>query len=141
MRPVIYDDPPSKLAAPYLRHPYSLSEFKDGNVNDPGNYELQFHLLRQQLDALHQNFWLDSNTRFYAAKEAVLGGLPISTTPRDMEKALSAFHRQWVVQEKHWTDGYTTEWRARNFQLIVLAIRLQTQRMKNFLVLFFKNHS
>jgi len=57
MRPVIYDDPPSKLVA--LRHPYSLSEFKDGNANDPGNYELQFHLLRQQLDSLHQNFWLD----------------------------------------------------------------------------------
>jgi hypothetical protein len=59
MRPVIYDDPPSKLRLPHLRHPYSLSEFKDGNTSVLGNCELQFRLLRQQLDSLHQNFWLD----------------------------------------------------------------------------------
>jgi uncharacterized membrane protein len=71
----------------------------------------------------------------------VLCGVPISATPRDVEKALSAFHRQWVMQEKGWTDRYTTEWRARNFQLIVLSTRLQTQRLKKFLATFFKNHS
>ncbi|KIM49091.1 hypothetical protein M413DRAFT_21380 [Hebeloma cylindrosporum] len=139
MRPVIYDNPPSTLHVPYLRHPYSLSEFKDGNTSVLGNYELQFRLLRQQLDSLHQNFWLDSNTRFYAARGAILGGLPTSATPRDKEKALSAFHRQWVMQEKSWTDSYTTEWRTRNFQLIVLAARLHAQHLKYFLTSFFKN--
>lgn len=155
MRPVIYDGPPSKLRLPYLRHPYSLSEFRDGNTSVLGNYELQFRLLRQQLDSLHQNFWLDvsdpilsceiflpvgkSNTRFYAAREAILSGLPTSATPRDKEKALSAFHKQWVMQEKSWTDSYTIEWRTRNFQLIVLAARLQAQQLKYFLASFFKN--
>lgn len=155
MRPVVYDDPPSKLRLPYLRHPYSLSEFKDGNTSVLGNYELQFGLLRQQLDSLHQNFWLDvsdsilacenvlivgqSNARFHAAREAILGSLPMSATPRDKEKALSAFHRQWVMQEKGWTDSYTMEWRTRNFQLIILAARLQVQQLKDSFASFFQN--
>lgn len=59
MRPIIYDNPPSQLPAPYLRHPYSLSEFRTEAENDSGNHDLQYRLLRQQLDSLHQNFWLD----------------------------------------------------------------------------------
>jgi len=61
MRPVLYEEPPSKLPAQYLRHPYSLSEFKT-ELNDTASasdHELQFKLLRQQLDSLHQAFWLD----------------------------------------------------------------------------------
>jgi len=65
MRPVLYEEPPSKLPAQYLRHPYSLSEFKT-ELNDTASasdHELQFKLLRQQLDSLHQAFWLDVSPR------------------------------------------------------------------------------
>lgn len=64
MRPIIYDDPPApQPEGAYVRHPYSLSEFqavagRDGGMT-LGDNELQFKLMRQQLDALHQNFWLD----------------------------------------------------------------------------------
>ena len=59
MRPILYDDPPSQCPAPRLRHPYSLSEFKTGSGDDIYEYELQYKLLRQQLDSLHQSFWFD----------------------------------------------------------------------------------
>lgn len=72
MRPIIYDDPPSKLRLPYLRHPYSLSEFKDGNTSVLGNCELQFRLLRQQLDSLHQNFWLDVSGPIFSCETFLL---------------------------------------------------------------------
>ncbi|KAF8964673.1 hypothetical protein BDZ97DRAFT_1659928 [Flammula alnicola] len=139
MRPIIYDDPPPQGPAPYLRHPYSLSEFKSGDGAAPGDYEFQFRLLRQQLDALNQNFWLDSNTRFYAARQSVLSSLPETATDRDKEEALSAFFRQWVMQEKDWTDSYTTEWRRRNLQLITLSARVEFQRLKTRLSSFFKD--
>lgn len=35
------------------------------------------------------------------------------------------------MQEKEWTDSYTEEWRKRNFELIVLAARVEFQRLKN----------
>jgi len=57
MRPIIYDTPAAVSQPAYLRHPYSLAEF--GADADSGDHELQFRLLRQQLDTLHQNFWLD----------------------------------------------------------------------------------
>ncbi|KDR81642.1 hypothetical protein GALMADRAFT_60317 [Galerina marginata CBS 339.88] len=132
MRRIIYDDPLSQPPAPYLQHPYSLSEFKTetGTGTRSGNHDLQFRLLRQQLDSLHQNFWLDSNTRFYSARDAVLSSLPATASPRDKEEALSAFFRQWVMQEKEWTEGYTTEWRTRNLQLIILSTRVEYHRLK-----------
>ncbi|PPQ83336.1 hypothetical protein CVT25_003975 [Psilocybe cyanescens] len=137
MRPIIYDDPPSLSQPAYLRHPYSLAEFRA--ESGQGDNELQFRLLRQQLDSLHQNFWLDSNTRFYSARDAVLSSLPSTATPRDKEEALSAFFRQWVMQEKDWTDSYTVEWRARNLQLITLSARVEYHKIKSQLSNLFKN--
>lgn len=57
IRPILYEDPPSP--PPRLRHPYSLYEFKSGPNDESNEYELQHKLLRQQLDSLHQTFWLD----------------------------------------------------------------------------------
>lgn len=67
MRPIIYDDPPTEVPeGTYVRHPYSLSEFQfqEGSTGalSLGDNELQFKISRQQLDALHQNFWLDVST-------------------------------------------------------------------------------
>ena len=59
MRPTIYDDAPPPSPPSLLRHPYSLSEFMTGSHHQRGELELQFKLQRQQLDAFHQNFWLD----------------------------------------------------------------------------------
>ncbi|KAF8163333.1 hypothetical protein B0H34DRAFT_695048 [Crassisporium funariophilum] len=129
IRPIIYEDSPSQSPPAYLRHPYSLSEFNTGERNAPGELELQFKLQRQQLDTFHQNFWRDSNTRFYAAKESVLSSLPQPAAARDSEDALSAFYTQWVVQEKKWTDDYTKEWRKRNNHLIALGARVAFQRL------------
>lgn len=94
MRPVIYDGPPSKLRLPYLRHPYSLSEFKDGSTRVLGNYELQFRLLRQQLDSLHQNFWLDVSAPILACEIFLLleRATPVSTPLETPSSA--AFLRQ-----------------------------------------------
>lgn len=58
IRPIIYDDAPAASPPTLLRHPYSLHEFQDAS-DRPVNLELQFRLQRQQLDAFHQNFWLD----------------------------------------------------------------------------------
>ncbi|KAF8238612.1 hypothetical protein L208DRAFT_1241065 [Tricholoma matsutake] len=129
MRPVIYDDVPPPSSSSLLHHPYSLSEFMTGSQDQRGQLELQFKLERQQLDAFHQNFWLDTNARFEAAKEAVLASLPSSFTVIDKEKALSEFHKQWCMQEAPRTDDYTKEWRKRNLSLILLGVRVEYQKL------------
>ena len=151
MRPVIYEDTPSEASNPQsptlLFHPYSLFEFSSTTTNDQAsNLELQFRLQRQQLDAFHHNFWLNvstlspihihdpllfraqSNSRFEAAKSAILSSLPESTTTIDKESALSEFYKQWNMQEKVSTDAYTLEWRRRNWTLILLETRVRYQR-------------
>ncbi|KAJ3568596.1 hypothetical protein NP233_g5612 [Leucocoprinus birnbaumii] len=121
---------PAKASPPtLLRHPYSLSEFSNTKGNDQAsNLELQFKLQRQQLDAFHHNFWSDSNSRFEAAKSAILSSLPQSATTLDKESAMSEFNKQWVMQEKARTDAYTTEWRRRNWALILLETRVRYQK-------------
>ncbi|KAF9454531.1 hypothetical protein P691DRAFT_806705 [Macrolepiota fuliginosa MF-IS2] len=138
MRPIIYEDAPTTTDPPKpspptrLRHPYSLSEFTNTRGNDhASNLELQFRLQRQQLDAFHHNFWLDSNSRFEAAKEAILSALPETATTLDKENALSEFHKQWVMQEKACTDVYTTEWRRRNLALIILETRVRYRKLSS----------
>ncbi|KAF9476582.1 hypothetical protein BDN70DRAFT_995546 [Pholiota conissans] len=144
MRPIIYDDPPvPQPDGAYVRHPYSLSEFESaaggGGSVVVGDNELQFKLLRQRLDALHQNFWLDSNTRFYSAKQSVLNNLPETATVRDKEQALSVFYKKWVMQEKELTDAYTNEWRRRNTQLIALSARVEFAKLKGCVSSFLKS--
>ncbi|KNZ71792.1 hypothetical protein J132_07281 [Termitomyces sp. J132] len=126
MRPIIYSDAPPPPAPSFLRHPYSLDEFSTVS-REQEDLALQFKLQRQQLDDFHQNFWFDSNTRFEAAKQAILAGLPPSASPLDEEKVLSDFYTQWYIQEAHRTDAYTKEWRRRNFALIKLSFRVQIQ--------------
>ncbi|KAF9464744.1 hypothetical protein BDZ94DRAFT_1161454 [Collybia nuda] len=129
MRPIIYDDAPLPPPPSRIRHPYSLSEFAVGAQNEAVVSELQYRLQRQQLDAFHHNFWFDSNTRFEAAKKAILGGLPTLATPLDKEKALSAFYKQWHLQESKRTDEYTKTWRKRNMGLIMLGARVEYQKL------------
>ena len=81
----------------------------------------------------HTCIWLavlQHNTRFYSARAAVLESLPEDASARDKEEALSAFFRQWVMQEKEDTDAYTAEWRRRNFRLISLSARVAFQKAK-----------
>ena len=59
IRPIIYGDASSQPPPTYLRHPYSLSEFKTGTGTTLGDHELQFLLQRQQLDTFHHSFWLE----------------------------------------------------------------------------------
>ncbi|KAI0636925.1 hypothetical protein C8Q77DRAFT_1154813 [Trametes polyzona] len=120
LRPVIYDDAPPP-AAPRVRHPYSLKEFT-GNTR-----EYQWKMQRQELDAFNHAFWLDSNSRFYAAKDAVLQSLPESATAEQREHALSAFYARWVAQERARLDAYSEEWRKRNWSTILLGARVRYQ--------------
>lgn len=135
-RPIIYGDKSSQPPPTYLPHPYSLSEFTTGTTL--GDHELQFLLQRQQLDTFHHSFWLESNTRFYAAKESILSNLPLTATARDKEVALSEFYKQWVLQEREWMERYTKEWRRRNYDLILLEARVKFYRLSTRLASFFK---
>ncbi|KAG6874187.1 hypothetical protein C0995_003733 [Termitomyces sp. Mi166 len=137
MRPIIYSDAPPPPAPSFLPHPYSLNEFSTVSKERGEDLALQFKLQRQQLDDFHQNFWFDSNTRFEAAKQAALAGLPPTASPLDKERTLSEFYTQWYLQEAHCTDAYTKEWRRRNFGLIKLSARVQIQQFANAVTDFF----
>jgi len=137
-RPIIYGDASSQPPPTYLRHPYSLSEFTTGTGTALGDHELQFLLQRQQLDTFHHSFWLESNTRFHAARESILSSLPLTATARDKEVALSEFYKQWLLQERERTDKYTKEWRKRNYDLIFLEFRAKFYRLSTCLATFFE---
>ncbi|RDX56729.1 hypothetical protein OH76DRAFT_1336418 [Lentinus brumalis] len=122
LRPVIYDDAPPP-PPPHVRHPYSLREF----TGDTREY--QWKMLRQEIDAFNHNFWKESNTRFYAAKEAVLQSLPEGTTPEQREAALTDFYYSWVVQERTRLDKYGEEWRRRNWDAILLGARVHYEKL------------
>ncbi|RXW20888.1 hypothetical protein EST38_g4969 [Candolleomyces aberdarensis] len=138
MRPIIYDDAPAPSPPTLLRHPYSLTEFQDAQSR-PVDLEIQFKLQRQQLDNFHQDFWLDNNIRYYAAKETALSNLPETATDLDKENALSEFNTLWYIQEKERTDQYTDEWRKRNFQLIRLGAQVEFQKLAFRLSKFFQS--
>jgi apoptogenic protein 1 len=145
IRPVLYDDPASTNAdsatAP-LRHPYSLDEFRD----DADTLEYQWKLQRQQLDAFNNAFWRDvrlshfqlapsfnsiqTNTRFEAAKDALMSGLPPHATAEQREERLSEFYKNWVLQEARWQKEFDSEWRRRSMQEIKLAARVSYHRLK-----------
>jgi len=137
-RPIIYGDASSQPPPTYLRHPYSLSEFTTETAT-LGDHELQFLLQRQQMDTFNHSFWLESNTRFYTAKEAIISSLPSTATARHKEVALSEFYKQWVLQEREWMESYTKEWRRRNYDLILLGVRVQFHRLSTRLATFFKS--
>ncbi|KIK57776.1 hypothetical protein GYMLUDRAFT_172092 [Collybiopsis luxurians FD-317 M1] len=139
LRPVIYDDAPPPPKPTFLTHPYSLQEFHPEPARNSNAYEMQWKLQRQQLDDMSQNFWLDSNTRFEAAKNAVLTSLPDSATPLDKEIALSEFYKQWLLQEKERVDGYARLWRARNWANIIFAARVQYSKFPSRLASLFKS--
>ncbi|KAG5635760.1 hypothetical protein H0H81_010180 [Sphagnurus paluster] len=128
MRPIIYSDAPAPAPPSLIRHPYSLTEFSSASPKQANDSALQFKLQRQQLDDFHQNFWFDSNTRFEAAKQAVLAGLPSSATAITKEQTLSEFYKQWYLQEAARTDKYTMEWRRRNLVLIQLGARVELKK-------------
>ena len=69
-----------------------------------------------------------SNTRFYAAKEAVLQSLPEENRPEQREVALSEFYRRWVAQERKRLDEYGEEMRRRNRATISLGVRVQYEK-------------
>ncbi|GLB34912.1 putative uncharacterised conserved protein (DUF2315) [Lyophyllum shimeji] len=137
MRPIIYSDAPPPAPPSLIRHPYSLTEFSPESKSRGEENALQFMLQRQQLDDFHQHFWLDSNTRFEAAKQAVLAGLPSSAVVLDKEETLSEFYKQWYLQEAPRMDGYTREWRRRNIALIKLGARVEYEKLANRLSDFF----
>jgi len=125
IRQVLYDDPTSTnvdSAAPLVRHPYSLDEFRD----DADTLEYQWKLHRQQLDAFNDTFWRDTNTRFEAAKDAAISSLPPHPTAEQREERLSEFYKNWVLQEARRQEEYNSEWRRRSMQEIKLAARVPT---------------
>jgi len=131
LRPIIYTDTP-RAQGPlesHASHPYSLHEFTDDAPHDR-TLELQHKLAREQLDAFNHNYWTDSNTRFETAKQSVLTSLPESASSETRENALSEFYKKWVMQEKARQDEYSTEWRKRNWDTILLAARVEYQRFK-----------
>lgn len=146
LRPVLYNN---NQAATELPHPYSLREFSGDVVRD---HDLQWRLHQQQLDDFSHNFWTDvsanispilqvkalmtwvqSNTRFEAGKRSVLSSLPESSTAIARERALSEFYRGWVQQEVQLQKVYTTEWRARSYDALKYAARIQWRNFQTWL--------
>jgi len=72
-----------------------------------------------------------SNTRFEEAKQSVLSSLPESFTTLARERALSEFYRKWVMQESHRAEVYNAEWRKRNLEEIVSAVRIEWRNLQN----------
>ncbi|KAH8107114.1 hypothetical protein BXZ70DRAFT_885889 [Cristinia sonorae] len=119
LRPVIYDDAPPEAISGYIRHPYSLKEFK-GDTR-----EYQWKMQRQQLDGYNHAYWTDSNTRFEAAKQAMLDSLPESTSDEGREFALSDFYGRWIVQEEERSRAYNKQWSKQNWSTIWLGARVK----------------
>ncbi|KAJ7581440.1 hypothetical protein C8J56DRAFT_793966 [Mycena floridula] len=130
LRPVIYDSSASKPPASVVNHPYSLAEFDPAPSDGLLVPNEQFwKMQRKHLHDFNNQFWLDSNTRFEAGKQAILDGLPSSAAPIDKERALSEFYKQWIMQEDSRTENYTREWRRRNVDLIFLEAKVRCQRL------------
>ena len=68
-------------------------------------------------------FLVQSNTRFEAAKQALLDDLPEDATPEHREAVLSEFYKHWLLQERVRLKEYSDEWSRRNFAAIYLAAR------------------
>ncbi|KAH9952016.1 hypothetical protein B0H21DRAFT_715369 [Amylocystis lapponica] len=122
LRPIIYDDAPPVPAELDARHPYSLTEF----TGDTREY--QWKMQRQELDAYNHAFWSDHNSRFEAAKSAVLESLPQTASVEDREFALSHFYKSWVAQEQVHHREYGAQWRRRNWTSILLGARLHYEK-------------
>ncbi|KAJ3533365.1 hypothetical protein NM688_g7292 [Phlebia brevispora] len=122
LRPVIYDDAPPPPPSD-VRHPYSLREF----TGDTREY--QWKMQRQDLDTYNHAFWTDTNSRFQAAKQALLDSLPEACTPLDKEFALSDFYVSWVKQEAERQAEYDRQWRKRNWSNILLGAKLRYKRL------------
>lgn len=74
---------------------------------------------------------LQSNSRFEAAKSAVLRSLPEDAPPEYREEALSEFYRQWLTQERDHLREYSEEWNRRNFEDIKLSARIALHRLRS----------
>ncbi|KAF9814927.1 hypothetical protein IEO21_04871 [Rhodonia placenta] len=133
LRPVVYDNDVPQVRMD-VTHPYSLREFR-GDTR-----EYQWKMQRQQLDAYNHAFWTDSNSRFEAAKRAVLESLPASCSVEDRELALSGFYRRWAIQETSRQQSYSAEWRKRNWASIFLGGRLAYERFMTRISRPFSSH-
>ncbi|KZT58949.1 hypothetical protein CALCODRAFT_450743, partial [Calocera cornea HHB12733] len=140
LRPVLYGPPPEppKLAA----SPYSVSEFtstEQGTVEEEGD-ALQWRLQEEQLDAFNQSFWVENNTRFQAAKQAVLDQYPplapsaspdeVAIREMEQEQVLQAFYATWVQQEKPRNFAYTREWYRRIYSSLWPGLKRQWKMFK-----------
>ncbi|KAI0306442.1 hypothetical protein B0F90DRAFT_1689998 [Multifurca ochricompacta] len=87
-----------------------------------------------------KNYWLylhtpyvlsmKANTRFEAAKEAIVNGIPAHATSEQREDHLGEFYKNWVLQEATRQQEYNSEWRRRSMEGIKLAARVSYQKFK-----------
>lgn len=66
---------------------------------------------------------VQSNTRFEAAKNAMLSSLPVTTTDEGREFALSEFYGRWIIQEEERSKAYNERWSKQNWSTIWLGAR------------------
>jgi len=59
-----------------------------------------------------------------------VSGLPLHATAEQREERLSAFYKNWVLQEATRQEEYDSEWRRRSMQEIKLAARVSFQKLK-----------
>lgn len=105
---------------PFLNH-----DPRPSSSGEQAHEELQLRIEEQRLRSFNHDFWLDTNTRFYEAKEKVLDYCKANnvSSPEDQEAELSKFYSQWCIQESERQAKYTTEWNRRNWLIIRLSLR------------------
>lgn len=105
LRPILYDNASNTPTVPNVRHPYSLSEFTPAAVEASGDHELQFKLLRQQLDTFNQVFWTDvrlaSTLSFALFTQCFFRAIPDFMLPKPLFSKVYPLQFQFARKKMH----------------------------------------
>jgi len=132
LRPVIYSTVGHSRGR---AHPYSVTEFSGPGAATGSDLNWQVAWTLTGNDRSSHAFWLDSNTRFNAAKQAVLdshASIPIDDPQARevaLDAALSRFYRAWLAQEDRRQRTYTWNMYTRTLNGIRLAFKNQCQQL------------
>jgi len=130
IRPVICVRAQRARSSRQSTHPYPTEEFDSSRTPSfhVGNYSTSEWFLEDSARHAH-DFWYDSNTRFHAAKQAIIDSHSClhyaneSSRQPALESALSRFYRGWLNQERNAQQRFTESMYMRIFHGIRIALK------------------